>query len=140
MWFDGTIHGAKLEIKLFSEDAPDICIIIKYSSLKYSATIYSEHQYNSSNKTMLHVYKSISRFADDERYYSKYSIRSIVIIPAFLPMNIAGMKLVEDFENQNLPNNMEDTAKAVVEQSITFRTDPSTTYTKRLIREVYPCF
>lgn len=89
---------------------------------------------------MLHVYKSISRFADDERYYSKYSIRSIVIIPAFLSMNIAGMKLVEDFENQNLPNNMEDTAKAVVEKSITFRTDPSTTYTKRLIREVYPCF
>lgn len=138
MWFDGEIHVVKLEIKLFSEDASDICIIIKYSSLKYSPTIYSEHQYNSSNKTMLHVYKSISRFADDERYYSKYS--SIVIIPAFLPMNIAGMKLVEDFENQNLPNNMEDTAKAVVKKSITFRTDPSTTYTQRLIREVYPCF
>lgn len=65
---------------------------------------------------MLHVYKSISRFADDERYYSKYS--SIVIIPAFLPMNIAGMKLVEDFENQNLPNNMEDTAKAVVKKAL----------------------
>uniref|UniRef100_K1PJI3 Uncharacterized protein n=1 Tax=Magallana gigas TaxID=29159 RepID=K1PJI3_MAGGI len=59
---------------------------------------------------------SISRFADDERYYSKYS--SIVIIPAFLPMNIAGMKLVEDFENQNLPNNMEDTAKAVVKKAL----------------------
>lgn len=118
MWFDGEIHVVKLEIKLFSEDASDICIIIKYSSLKYSATIYSEHQYNSSNKTMLHVYKSISRFADDERYYSKYS--SIDIIPAFLPMNIAGMKLVEDFENQNLPNNMEDTAKAVVEKALHF--------------------
>lgn len=48
---------------------------------------------------MLYVYKSILCFVDDECYYFKYSICSIVIILVFLLMNIVGMKFVEDFEN-----------------------------------------